>query len=861
MIGFKMKQKMAFVFVHTAALFSASAFTLPPYSCNDTNQFLSIMQMCGSAHEPGFGACLMLSPNETVGKVCACAKHRSDTYAERWTNCMGPCWQKLDTVCAAPLLSDEGGPNLLDKLNLRVCPPGTEYQFVHNSHVCGVVAPAPKKCAKDGTASSAGCPAPHPTLLVAAVLENDLDEVVHLLKTEKEHKAGAVTEGNDYEHALMVAAELGFFEIVRTLLGNKRLHSLINVVNPRLMFEPRKGASFMPTPLTYAVAGWYTVIKGYPVNHTVADPHYPELDKDGLQTGWLERYPQNAQNLGGVAAEQAPSAATLRGARVAPAHSKGAAVDHAKVVEILMDAGATPFAGITGASPIGFALEIGLLAAARLMLGKADCGELAIATNAHNEVDGRTGQNGVMPHVNLVHAAAGTFTREHMVGKTMFRARHLFDPVYEHWGKQLDTVFAAFTRCNISTKTRVDEVNPRDFNSYTPFANAVMRCDGKVSRVLLDAGVDPFGDGVFGTLLHSAALVGCGPVVHQLLQQAYTMGGTKQMLQLVVQKDFMFERAPLQITRDKTVACYLTKAMFGIPPEQANCEGAQDMLGVLQNLGRGNRNLQPDARPHADVLGAWRKFDGLPPMASDSSPKCEMIEIDSTVDSAEFFTKYHSLHVPIILRNATPWNVSQWTPQYLKQHAGDEAITTTHIPYKDTADGQKVTLGQFVDDVLSSPRPVNGKQPPQYLFDNAILKRNAVLKGNVALPQVFAAYMKEQTRQLIIGSEGSGSPVHTHVGAVNLALFGRKLWYVYPHGGAFYKRAPFMARETPILNWYLNDGPKLDGDHLECIQNPGDMVFVPNNMGHGVLNLEDTIAVAMEVQQTKDPRPSKEAKT
>lgn len=33
---------------------------------------------------------------------------------------------------------------------------------------------------------------------------------------------------------------------------------------------------------------------------------------------------------------------------------------------------------------------------------------------------------------------------------------------------------------------------------------------------------------------------------------------------------------------------------------------------------------------------------------------------------------------------------------------------------------------------------------------------------------------------------------------------------------------------------------------LECTQLPGDIVFVPGGYGHGVLNVEDTLGVAIE---------------
>lgn len=281
-----------------SALFLPTGSALPPWSCSEDWQFQSILQLCSSQHEPLMGACLLVSPNESVGKLCTCARRRNEP--SKWSNCLGPCWHKLNAACVPDPENVEVPHNPVAGLDLRVCPQGTEYQFVQNSHVCGIVAEKPVKdenlvCSthdnvapdkempdptvekpigwddnEDGAWEAPPVPSPKyklwkknncqppiPTPLVAAVLEGNHEEVLRLLgKTDAGSEAAVdptkATEGNGFENALMIAAELGLPDIVEALLTNNKLQFVLNAVNPGLTWRPRPASLFMPTALTYA---------------------------------------------------------------------------------------------------------------------------------------------------------------------------------------------------------------------------------------------------------------------------------------------------------------------------------------------------------------------------------------------------------------------------------------------------------------------------------------------------------------------------------------------------------------------------------------------------------------------------------
>ncbi|PXF49760.1 JmjC domain-containing protein 8 [Gracilariopsis chorda] len=99
-----------------------------------------------------------------------------------------------------------------------------------------------------------------------------------------------------------------------------------------------------------------------------------------------------------------------------------------------------------------------------------------------------------------------------------------------------------------------------------------------------------------------------------------------------------------------------------------------------------------------------------------------------------------------------------------------------------------------------------------------------------------------------LGNKHSGAPFHVHADALNAAVSGSKQWYVYTPARTIYSR-------RPIKTWVENDLPALE-EHdkpLECLQRAGDVVYVPLDWGHAVLNLEhDTFGVALEVLNRRD---------
>jgi len=96
-----------------------------------------------------------------------------------------------------------------------------------------------------------------------------------------------------------------------------------------------------------------------------------------------------------------------------------------------------------------------------------------------------------------------------------------------------------------------------------------------------------------------------------------------------------------------------------------------------------------------------------------------------------------------------------------------------------------------------------------------------------------------QAYQVFLGKPMSGAPIHLHHGAVNLMPFGQKRWFMLPPTESLYTH-------KQIGRWLREDMPKLENAPLQCTQNAGDAMYVPDLWGHGLVNSRSAIAVAVE---------------
>ena len=111
--------------------------------------------------------------------------------------------------------------------------------------------------------------------------------------------------------------------------------------------------------------------------------------------------------------------------------------------------------------------------------------------------------------------------------------------------------------------------------------------------------------------------------------------------------------------------------------------------------------------------------------------------------------------------------------------------------------------------------------------------------------------------RLGVGGPGSGAPFHDHdVLALNVAFAGRKRWLVtrpcrpacripFYQGGAAVYHPQRILREAGLAASALQQLAE-GGDTWDCVQHAGEVVFVPKMFLHSTINLDESVAVAVQ---------------
>lgn len=202
---------------------------------------------------------------------------------------------------------------------------------------------------------------------------------------------------------------------------------------------------------------------------------------------------------------------------------------------------------------------------------------------------------------------------------------------------------------------------------------------------------------------------------------------------------------------------------------------------------------------------------------------------------------------------------SQWAPGILRNNFKNRMFKCG-----EDDDGYKIKtkLKHFL-----SYMKYNQDDSPLYIFDGNFDEDNVSnsLLNDYTVPKFFPDDLfslvgekrRPPYRWFLVGPERSGTTVHTDplgTSAWNTVIMGRKRWVLFPPctAKAIAKGldVKLKGEDDEAINYFVDMLPRIRNTNTdqsieiyEFIQEPGETVFVPGGWWHGVLNLDDTIAI------------------
>ncbi len=359
---------------------------------------------------------------------------------------------------------------------------------------------------------------------------------------------------------------------------------------------------------------------------------------------------------------------------------------------------------------------------------------------------------------------------------------------------------------------------------WTPLLHAVGLGSSEIVSVLLENKADPLSRTILAhTSLHVAAMRGTSSSTPLI-----TQGGLR-----LNEVDY-FNRTALHIS-----------CLHGW-----SAKGMADILGMQLPSGCPHKPIYLPP-PKLSTYGGWLPSGWTLPKRL-TEERCDF-DVISHSDIQTFVFDYLSLQRPVLIRNATNIHIMKrlhqlWQRNKFEHEYGGLVFNEVEIPYAESfgyTTSQKTSAKAFMTKIKQFQEdyqhlPLDTVPSPTYIFET-------VSPGSVLLQELRdipildenITHISPLKTQFYLGPPLSGAPVHFHRNAWNVLIYGQKRWFLYPPDKAYYSK-------EPVWSWWRTRYSLSPPDALECVQHPGDLMFVPDMWGHAVINLRESVGVASE---------------
>ena len=227
-----------------------------------------------------------------------------------------------------------------------------------------------------------------------------------------------------------------------------------------------------------------------------------------------------------------------------------------------------------------------------------------------------------------------------------------------------------------------------------------------------------------------------------------------------------------------------------------------------------------------------------------------------TLTAKRFETDF-DLKAPFVLKGgAAAWKATErWTREHILSEYGDAEVKvglSSKIVGNSGDGAERTTIREFLQQAGAG----DGSEGP-YVFDRgSFVKEHPEILQDIQPPLFFKPEEGGEDSIVVyflLGGPNSGIPLHSHTDGWNALIHGRKRWFFYP------------PEELPPLDfpvyrgqfaWERETYPAIKANSqlsapLECLQEAGDIVYIPEGWFHATSNLGETIGVAAQRLQPR----------
>lgn len=228
--------------------------------------------------------------------------------------------------------------------------------------------------------------------------------------------------------------------------------------------------------------------------------------------------------------------------------------------------------------------------------------------------------------------------------------------------------------------------------------------------------------------------------------------------------------------------------------------------------------------------------------------KLDQIYIDK-INKQEFYTNYFQKRIPVLIKNgAKDWDlIKKWNKDYIRDNMSNyicKVVTDSRPAYAKQQTTIKNYFNKFTNANTLTLDKYNKNKPPLFFKD---LKVPNILFGKNNILRFFFYHAQNN----------AGTLPHIHGDAFNVLQQGEKYWMFYDASPKFSPKGYEVLKKsnntysigTHAKDWFKKELPKLSktlDKVYHCTQEVGDIIYIPSEYAHAVLNKSEVMGIVVE---------------